>query len=288
MIQGPFLYPQHFPGHQCQWQCFSYAQAGCLLCGAEHTCKEHGTCEEEKSDEGHTTCRITGCVIREHEFRNEWGALGRTCPLTCTNNSNQAHTGRENVTTHKKNTQQNPCNTRDFVNTVVKELLDSQTTRHCRAIENKRFFQTQINTLHKALKNHKSKEQFRLPAIVTQIAWSVRKMRHPVSLPRDEMCTLITLCTDAITFVMLKYNSNNTVKLINNDIRRKEFACSMLYLMRSGVVCRGQPILPRLPIIAALLPLEIFLPEHFGIRSKSITEGENLLKMEIRRINAMP
>eukprot|EP00961_Rhodomonas_salina_P194515 2625998-Rhodomonas_salina.1 len=71
-------------------------------------------------------------------------------------------------------------------------------------------------------------------------------------------------------------------KLKHNDTKKREFACSMLYLMRNGVDARGECILPKLEIMSSILPLETFLPEHFKIRSKSITEGENLLKIELQ------
>ena len=89
----------------------------------------------------------------------------------------------------------------------------------------------------------------------------------------------------AIANVVIRYNNQHTCKILNSDVRRREFACSMLYLMRNGVDCNGECILPKVEIMNYILPLESFLPEFFGIRSKSITEGENLLKIELRRIH---
>jgi hypothetical protein len=86
---------------------------------------------------------------------------------------------------------------------------------------------------------------------------------------------------------MLKYSNSHTAKLLNSETRRSEFACSMLYLMRNGVDCRGECVLPKIDIITNLLPLESQLQESFRIRSKSITEGENLLKIEVRRLNRL-
>lgn len=71
-------------------------------------------------------------------------------------------------------------------------------------------------------------------------------------------------------------------KVFNNETKKREFACSMLYLMRNGVDCRGECILPRISLMKYILPLEAYLQENFSIRSKSITEGENILKLEIK------
>jgi hypothetical protein len=66
--------------------------------------------------------------------------------------------------------------------------------------------------------------------------------------------------------------------------RGKEFVCSMLYLMRMGITFRNQTILQKVEILNELLPMQVFLPSFFNIRAKSITEGENLIKLDIQRM----
>jgi hypothetical protein len=58
----------------------------------------------------------------------------------------------------------------------------------------------------------------------------------------------------------------------------------MLYLMRMGITFRNQIILQRMDILNQLLPLQIFLPSVFKIRAKSFTEGENIIKLDIQRM----
>jgi hypothetical protein len=115
---------------------------------------------------------------------------------------------------------------------------------------------------------------------------STRRIRAPVQLSETQLLPIITACTDSITHILLRFNGPHISKVKHNDNKRREFTCSMLYLMRSGVDARGECILPHLPIMHDILPLEAFLPEHFNIRSKSITEGENLLKIEIQHTTA--
>ena len=59
----------------------------------------------------------------------------------------------------------------------------------------------------------------------------------------------------------------------------------MLYLMRTGVTYRNRCILPKLEILSLLLPQQVFLQKNFGIRPKCITEGENIIKLDARKIN---
>ena len=59
----------------------------------------------------------------------------------------------------------------------------------------------------------------------------------------------------------------------------------MLYLMRMGITFKNQNILQKLEILNDLLPLQVFLPTVFNIRAKSITEGENIIKLDIQRMS---
>ncbi len=154
--------------------------------------------------------------------------------------------------------------------------------------EKKRLYKSQITTMHKEIKHHLDKRGYvNLVRVAAAVAWQTRKLRRPLTLQPEQLAKLIDVCTDSITHLMLKYSNAHTMKLLNSETRRREFACSMLYLMRNGVDCRGECILPRIDMMAAILPLESQLQESFKIRSKSITEGENLLKIEVRRLNSL-
>ncbi len=47
---------------------------------------------------------------------------------------------------------------------------------------------------------------------------------------------------------------------------------------------QGRQILPRMDVLHQLLPLQVLLPQVFKIRAKSITEGENLVKLDMKRL----
>lgn len=118
--------------------------------------------------------------------------------------------------------------------------------------------------------------------VASYIAHQSRKIRKPICLKTESIEKIITIMTNNITKIMLKYNSKFLYKIINNDTRKREFVCSMLYLSRVGVHMNGEVILPKIEILRLVLPNECFLTSVFKIRAKAITEGENLLKIELR------
>jgi hypothetical protein len=124
-IRSPFLLPVQFPGHACEWEPFSFTEAGCLLCGAHHRCCQNSSCVEFEQDDGQIVCEITGNVIREREMRTEWGAVARTYV-----DSRAASKGQERGSATGR--ARAPCDTWLFVNRVVCDILQSAATEDCK------------------------------------------------------------------------------------------------------------------------------------------------------------
>jgi len=95
---------------------------------------------------------------------------------------------------------------------------------------------------------------------------------------------VIRLCVDNICNLVQKYGWHRVTRQLQHSTRGREFICSMLYLMRMGITYRNQVILQKMEILNDLLPLQVFLPSIFKIRAKSITEGENIIKLDIQRM----
>eukprot|EP00961_Rhodomonas_salina_P283694 3834224-Rhodomonas_salina.2 len=182
-IRGPFLFPVDFGAHTCEWEPFSFTQAGCTLCGTEHRCP-CAACDLESGDDGHVSCMITGFVVREREMRDEWAAparaylLPQTLAISSTPsrlrrkqqlNNNTAHANMETLPLPQRGTNKNsleleivctpqaPCETWTFVNNVVREILHSDTTGKCTHLENKRLCTVQTTALHKSIKRQRTK-----------------------------------------------------------------------------------------------------------------------------------
>lgn len=278
-ISSPFLFPPNFEGHTCEWELFACTQAGCILCGAEHRCPDPN-CILVQDDDGHVTCTITGAVVREQHHCDEWTAPERAFVEPVVRSTRgQGHTSVNHICKRAL-----PCETWDFVNGVVVEILKSRTTDMCRHQEFRRLCSMQISHMHKEIKKNRERGWVNMLHLSADIMWNSRKIRRPVKLEEKQLDQIVDMSTDAITKVLLKYNNVHITKVLNNDVRKREFICSMLYLMRTGVDCRGECILPKIHIMSLILPLETFLPDNFKVRAKSITEGENLLKIELRHM----
>jgi len=95
---------------------------------------------------------------------------------------------------------------------------------------------------------------------------------------------VIRLCVDNICNLIQTYGWHRVDRQLQHASRGREFICSMLYLMRMGITFKNQTILQKMEILNNLLPLQVFLPTIFNIRAKSITEGENIIKLDLQHI----
>jgi hypothetical protein len=100
----------------------------------------------------------------------------------------------------------------------------------------------------------------------------------------DILQRVIRICVDNICNLIQKYGWLRVDRQLQHSSRGREFICSMLYLMRMGITFKNQNILQRMDILNRMLPLQVFLPSVFNIRAKSITEGENIIKLDLQRI----
>ncbi len=95
---------------------------------------------------------------------------------------------------------------------------------------------------------------------------------------------VIGICVENITQLIKVHGWHRVNRQLQHTTRGKEFVCSMLYLMRMGITFRNQNILQKVEILNDLLPMQVFLPSVFNIRAKSITEGENIIKLDIQKM----
>jgi len=95
---------------------------------------------------------------------------------------------------------------------------------------------------------------------------------------------LVKTCTESIVNLLMSYGGLRVVRHLQNIGRRREFICSMLYLMRMGITYQNRQLLPKIDVLHEYLPMQVLLPVVFKIRAKSITEGENIIKLDIRKM----
>ena len=192
----------------------------------------------------------------------------------------------------------------ETVQGVVQELLASDKTHAC-AREEKDKCEGKEQTLFcrilrdMAQSNKTSGARANMVCIIAQVAYGCRKHRRVEKKEEeeDEMMMMmsptkrkgdikdvIEKCTESITRLIVQHGWLRVGRHIQNHTRGREFITSMLYLMRMGITFQKRQILPKMPILNQLLPMQALLPSVFKIRAKSITEGENIIKLDIRRI----
>ena len=55
-------------------------------------------------------------------------------------------------------------------------------------------------------------------------------------------------------------------------------------MLRHGIIVHELVVLPRLPVLERILPLESHLDLFFGVKAKCITETENVVKIIFRSV----
>jgi hypothetical protein len=64
------------------------------------------------------------------------------------------------------------------------------------------------------------------------------------------------------------------------------FVIGLIYLLRSGIVMFDtMQVIPRIPVLRRLLPMETCLKAHFKIPCKIITEVENITKIALKTLD---
>jgi len=306
---GGFLLPQSMK-HECthNWRSLDSGFACCVYCGDEHDCSEMSQCKCVISESSERVCVITGCVVSQGEFREERNAFERTGYLI---------EGAEHHHQKRLAGKGNPCsffekdgeimrqskywilsvfdnNATKFHETIegiVRDILFSKKTEICFFQEIKRNESKMISMLSRLLRECAHNKECLRPNmlnIMGQLFYAFRKHRlfhHKNNESRCEVIeSLIQQCTHSIANLIINYGGQRVAKQLQNHYRCREFICSMLYLMRMGITYQNRQLLPKVEALNEFLPMQVLLPLVFKIRAKSITEGENIIKLDIRKL----
>ena len=180
---------------------------------------------------------------------------------------------------------------RDLVENTVREILVSEKTSRCMEQERQRNEAKELATFSRMLREVAHDRQCQRPnmaVLVGQVRYHCRKNRKAETLLEAFGAAgaerTIRQCTEAITRLFLVHGGPRVARQIQNTARNREFIVSMLYLIRAGVSFQGRQVLPRMELLHHVLPLQVLLPQVFQIRAKSITEGENLIKLDLKSL----
>ena len=317
-LRAPFLLPRGGCVACTHWEAVEFGCMGCRRCGNFHICCMK-TCPVTEVENNHV-CTITGAVVRtitydsteylstaSHDnvtpatnggilFRKKaiatsMAAVAATCGAqvgsmagTTVNGSKPARMYKNvsSVTT-KKHTVSRCIN---FHQRVCMRVLCSDTTTFCYEKE-----QTKLrNRLRwsfmkhvRACKMQRLETAPNLIVMVSKIAKDIENYRLPItndtlSLRRE----LAHSCAQEIFKFTCSMIHSNAVFTMNLDATT--MVIGLLYLLRSGLVHKNMTVLPRCRALAYLLPPENYI-NMFGVKSKIITECENIVKCHLRTLS---
>jgi len=183
----------------------------------------------------------------------------------------------------------------ELVELTIRELMTSDRTALCMRQERQRNDARELAVFARVLRDVAHDRRCVRPNmlhIVAQVAFHCRKNRSPpyssAAPERRASEDIVRQCVDAVAGLLLVHGGTRVARQMHHATRAREFICSMLYLARVGITFQGRQILPRIEALHWLLPLQALLPSVFKIRAKSITEGENLIKMDIKHLPLLP
>ena len=250
LLRGPFILPENTTKyHQCRWEKIDFDKAGCLVCGGIHKC-DAITCKDVSTVDDSLICNVTGCILNKVLVTNQWTD---TClPCVC-------------ETKHELTNE---------IEQYIEELLMSSKTQDCLAHERKKL----TESLESKLTHHCSDDANAIDKI-TIILHKVGG-RIPPDFDMQVRMHMVATCMRFISPVVAKVQSSQSFRSFKYNTRQLVFG--LIYLMRTGVYCRNETILPKIANLQYLVPRECYLRSFYGMSPSIITDTENKLKYLIR------
>tara|TARA_B100000405_G_scaffold50651_2_gene33487 strand:- start:2343 stop:3374 length:1032 start_codon:yes stop_codon:yes gene_type:complete len=304
--ESTFLFPPAYPSHEHQWTKLEVDCVACQLCGIVHICdssKNIVPCCLEVQDDSSLVCTLTGLVAKTSSFFSDCistrdyrissiSAHDRT-PVTCKTQEKTNVEKIEIIRTHAEN--------------MLRHLLYSKGTEESRKRETMRICKKVQNAFSMRCSEMVSnRSSHGAICIMEALESSLETYAHfdrgntQASVPEfdywefliSHICLVLTSITLPKQFAITPKNEN-----------LKNLILSFIYMTKNGLVVDEITYIPKINIMAQLLPLEVHMWNCFKLQPKSITEvswcchrdtlfksdlalsqGENLLK---RCINAM-
>ena len=257
-VRRPFRYPKCCKS--CVWEVFDVNQAGCLKCGAHHTCFSNSvdnTCPLFICDNLSRICTITGYELPEVRHSND--------------------EYNENIIYSEKYFIQSDIDTE--VGIIVENLLMSEKAKQCRVQENKKQYQKMSNHMYKQMKMFKLYNPGKYPNICQIIASCMSQEKYWRFI-KEASIDLSNQCAHNITVCILELKSKGAK--ITSGTRLQDLVCGLLYMIKNGLTFNNRILLKAIPEIDLCLPHENKIETYFGISSKVICMTENEVKLIFR------
>lgn len=270
-VKLPFMLPLWCCNHH-EWESFDTHQAGCVKCGKHHLCTRV-TCNLTELENGDLVCPITAycipCIracVNVPEFCPHYYEPHKTHkPSHFT--EEQLH---DLITTYVQKTIQSSrvvCSLRDEHNNMLKRRM-FVFTRLCRQAKHDGYSSGVYNTPP-------------IADIAAKLAYVSQNGRIPLLLNAEALSKICARCTSALVRLLFVVDSiwkTSTHAKIHNLI------IGLVYMMRTGSTFQDTILLPHVPILSRILCHETSMTPVLDVRSKIITETENVFKMHIRNL----
>jgi hypothetical protein len=198
-------------------------------------------------------CNITGCVLRNVLVTNQWCD---TCLPVDSKTEAPAQTD---------------------VETYIVELLMSSKTKECLLRERRKIFETlEARFVQEPATGSASGNAIDSIASVMHSIGG----RIPADFDTEARQQLVCTCLRFISPVVASIQSSQSFRSFKYNTRQLVFG--LIYLMRSGVYCHNETVLPKIVNMQFFVPRECYLRIMFDVSPSIITDTENKLKFLVR------
>lgn len=246
------------------WERYDVQNAGCLRCGAHHTCRVHldeSDCPLMRMDDCSICCTITGFCVPTVRYSDNEFVEGVSYAQT------------------RHDAQKRAKVTFDEIYSVVHWFLSGQQSVNCKKDEIDKSISKFHATSLKVLKSKKLRsggEGLKLPCVPSILAQTLSQLR--LKMYSRATPTVCRFCASHITQCL------NKLQLINAQSRKINLVLGMLYLMKQGLVIQNTQWLPKTPELMHCLPHETCLEKTFKLSMKLVCETENEIKLALRQL----
>jgi hypothetical protein len=316
-LRSPFLLPVGCCGTCVQWEAIEHGKMGCLLCGSFHICCIT-TCPITEIENNHV-CNITGVVVKTITYdTSEYlstatyddpsstvtgKSIRRVVEMQQVAKSSTPNTQRQNsyevdtskdvstprvrhivpVIQTKKHTVSRCIN---FHERICLQVLCSDVTKQCYEKEQVKLRNRLRWSFMRHIRAFKLRRRDMYPnciVMLSSIATDIENYRLPIASCTDTIRKqLAHSCAQDIFKFTCSMTQSNALFTLNMD--PTTMVIGLLYLLRSGLVHNNMTVLPQYRSLAYLLPPENYI-YMFGVKSKIITECENIVKCHLRTLS---
>jgi len=277
-----FLFPVMYDAHEHQWTRIGVDCVGCSLCGVVHVCGLRDNivpCSLELQEDSSMVCTLTGIVIKTTTLYD-----GQTSVAEYQTDSIHAIFSHSVAQPRKSiDMAQKTENIYKITAAVVELLFFSAQARNARHFELVRY----NRKIKKSFADHMSKSRtcFRQSNVLDAVEACMRVMRSfrkPVLQEHIPPKRHFECVQRAVVILLSKLNVPRPYLFTENSEKVKNLIVSMLYVCRDGISYENRVYLPKVPLLARILPLELALSKCFDTQPKIVTDGENIIKMCIK------